>query len=59
MEEKVTFSRQLADRKRRQNMMKAAEAYDKEANVLDDELSKVRDLIVCGVGGRRSFAQDQ
>lgn len=54
MEEKVTFSRQLAGRKRTQNLPAEADAYEKEATALDKELMKVRDLIVCGVATQRS-----
>lgn len=58
MEEKVTFSRQLAERKRKQNLSKAADAYEKEANALDNEVIKVRDLIVTGIGYQRSIHED-
>jgi two-component system, chemotaxis family, protein-glutamate methylesterase/glutaminase len=58
MEEKVTLSRQLAERRRRQNMAKAADAYEKEANSLDDVVTQVRDLIVCGIGSRRFPSED-
>lgn len=54
MEEKVTFSRLLADRKRQQNLQKEADEYEAEASALDNEVTKVRDLIVCGIGARRS-----
>lgn len=52
MEEKVTFTRQLAERKRKQNLREEAAAYEKAANDLDDEVTRVRDLIVCGMGSR-------
>jgi len=52
MEEKVTFSRQLAERKREQNLPDQAEAYEREANDVDDHVTKVRDLIVTGIGAR-------
>lgn len=55
MEEKVTFSRQLADRKRKQNRIDEAVAYEDEADAIDREVTKVRDLIVCGIGPRRSI----
>ncbi|MDP9360480.1 MAG: chemotaxis protein CheB [Acidobacteriota bacterium] len=58
MEEKVTFSRQLAERKRKQNLRNEADAYEKEANALDNEVTKVRDLIVCGIGNQRSLSED-
>lgn len=57
MEEKVTFSRQLADRKRKQNMLSEADAYEKEANALDNEVLKVRDLIVSGIATQRSISE--
>lgn len=53
MEEKVTFSRQLAERKRKQNMNDSADAYEAEADALDREVAIVRDLIVTGIGTRR------
>jgi len=56
MEEKVTFSRLLADRKRHQNLHVEADEYETEAKDLDNEVTKVRDLIVCGIGARRSAA---
>lgn len=53
MEEKVTFSRQLAQRKRKQKLHKAAKAFDEQAELLDKEVTRVRDLIVCGIGAQR------
>ena len=50
MEEKVTFCRQLAERKRAQNLSDQAAAYEREADELDREVTQVRDVIVCGVG---------
>ena len=50
MEEKVTFSRQLAERKRQQNLHDESDAYEAEANAVDTAVTSVRDLIVCGVG---------
>lgn len=58
MEEKVTFSRQMAARKRAQNLLKAAESYDKQADALDKEVTRVRDLIVCGVATERSIVNE-
>lgn len=46
MEEKSTLSRQLADRNRTQNQLDAADAYKKEAEHLDVELTRLRDLVV-------------
>jgi two-component system chemotaxis response regulator CheB len=59
MEEKVTFSRQLAARKRKQKLNKAADSYEKQASALDDEVTRVRDLIVCGVGAQRSIVDEE
>ena len=58
MEEKVTFSRQLAERKRQQNMLDAAAAYDREADALDAKVTEVRDLIVCGIATQRSISEE-
>lgn len=54
MEEKVTFSRQLAARNRSQNLHEEAHAHDEEADALDREVAVVRDLIVTGIGARRA-----
>lgn len=59
MEEKVSFSRQLADRKRKQNLPAAADAYEKAADALDDGVTKVRDLIVCGIATQGSISEDE
>ena len=59
MEEKVTFSRQLATRKREQNLHKAADSYEKQASALDDEVTRVRDLIVCGIAAPRSIVDQE
>ena len=56
MEEKITFSRQLADRKREQNLIAEAVAYEDDADALDHEVTTIRDLIVCGVAASRSLA---
>ncbi|MEX2048378.1 MAG: chemotaxis protein CheB [Gemmatimonadota bacterium] len=58
MEEKVTFSRQLAERKREQHLLDEATAEDREADELDDALGKVRDLIVRGIAPPRSIAAE-
>ena len=50
MEEKVTFCRQLAERKRARGLPDEAVTHEKEAEDLDREVTRVRDLIVCGVG---------
>jgi two-component system chemotaxis response regulator CheB len=54
MEEKVSFSRQLAARKRGQDLHKAADSYENQASKLDDEVTRVRDLIVCGIAAQPS-----
>jgi two-component system, chemotaxis family, protein-glutamate methylesterase/glutaminase len=59
MEEKVTFSRQLAERKRKQNLHKAAKAFEEQASALDDEVTRVRDLIVCGIGAQRPVVEEE
>lgn len=58
MEEKVTFSRQLAARKRKQNLVEEAVVYETEADAIDREVIKIRDLIVCGIAARGSPAQE-
>ncbi|MEO6260075.1 MAG: chemotaxis protein CheB [Thermoanaerobaculia bacterium] len=58
MEEKVTFSRQLAQRKRDENLLEEAEAYENEAKTIDKEVTKVRDLIVCGVGHQQAARRE-
>ena len=58
MEEKVTFSRQLAGRKRKENLIEEAVAYEDEADALDREVIKIRDLIVCGIAARGSRARN-
>ena len=59
MEEKVTFSRQLAVRKRRQNLHKAADSYERQASALDSEVTRVRDLIVVGIAAQRSIVDEE
>lgn len=59
MEEKVTFTRQLAERKRVQKLPDDADALETEADAVDEEVTKVRDLIVCGIGNRRSMAASE
>ncbi|PKL76770.1 MAG: chemotaxis protein CheB, partial [Candidatus Melainabacteria bacterium HGW-Melainabacteria-1] len=46
MEEKVTFSRQLAARKRKEGLVPEAEAYEREAEGLDEKIAAVRKLIL-------------
>ena len=49
MEEKITFSRKLAQRRERQQRHAAAEAYENEATMLDAEVTRLRDFLVTGV----------
>jgi len=56
MEEKVTFARHLASRKRQQNLPEVAERYEQHAKNLDGEVTMIRDLIVCGFATRRVVA---
>jgi hypothetical protein len=58
MEEKVTFSRQLAERKREQNMQDDAEVYEREAVALDEQITQLRDIIVLGSATFRSSSAD-
>lgn len=48
MEEKVSFSRLLADRLQQQSRFAAATAYRQEADALDQRISDIRRLIVAG-----------
>jgi two-component system chemotaxis response regulator CheB len=59
MEEKVSFSRQLAERKKKQKLHKAAKAFENQANRLDKEVTRVRDLIVSGIGAQRIPTEDE
>lgn len=56
MEEKVTFSRQLAERKRREDQVAEAVAHEREAAELDEALGTVRDLILSGISPPRAPA---
>lgn len=58
MEERVTFSRLLAARKREQNMVEEAEVYEKDARSVDGDVTRVRDLIVLGAGLPSSSSGD-
>lgn len=58
MEEKVTFARQMADRRRGQKKQKAADSYDEQADGLDREVTSIRDLIACGIGTQRAMEQE-
>jgi two-component system chemotaxis response regulator CheB len=57
MEEKVTFSRQLAERKREQSMQDGADVYEREAGALDEQITKLRDIIVSGSATLRFLSE--
>lgn len=57
MEEKVTFARQLAERKRQQEMAEEAAVYEREADALDEAVTTVRELIVNGIAAPPSLAE--
>jgi two-component system chemotaxis response regulator CheB len=56
MEEKVTFSRQLAERKR-EHSMQEADVYEREAVALDEQITKLRDVIVSGSATLRLLSE--
>ncbi len=58
MEEKVTFARKMAERRRGQEREKAADSYEEQADGLDRELTSIRDLIACGIGTQRFMEQE-
>ncbi|HYX16664.1 MAG TPA: chemotaxis protein CheB [Nostoc sp.] len=56
MEEKVTFSRQMAERMRNYNLTSAVKKYEDHAMNLDKEVSLIRDIILNGLATKRSIA---
>lgn len=58
MEEKVTFSRQMAKRMTSHNLQQAATKYAEHAQSLDEEVSLIRDIILNGFATKRSIAQE-
>lgn len=56
MEEKVTFSRQMAERMKNYNLQKAATKYEEHAQSLDKEVSLIREIILNGFATQRSIA---
>lgn len=56
MEEKVTFSRQMAERMRNYNLTSAVTKYEDHAMNLDREVSLIRDIILNGFATKRSIA---
>ena len=59
MEEKVTFSRQMADRMKSYNLDNAVKKYEDYAKNLDKEVSIVRELILNGSATQRNIAEDE
>ncbi|XHX76485.1 MAG: chemotaxis protein CheB [Stenomitos frigidus ULC029] len=56
MEEKVTFSRQMAERMENYNLQKAAAKYDDHAKSLDAEVSLIRGILLDGFATKRAIA---
>lgn len=59
LEEKVTFSRQMAERMRNYNLHNAVKKYEDYAKQLDKEVSVVRELILNGFATRRTIAESE
>jgi two-component system, chemotaxis family, protein-glutamate methylesterase/glutaminase len=57
MEEKVTFSRQLAEREREQSMQDDADVHEREADALDEQITRLRDIIVEGSATLRFISE--
>lgn len=58
MEEKVTFSRQMAERMKNLNLQKAATEYQEQAQSLDQEVLLIRGIILNGFATKRSIAAE-
>lgn len=58
MEEKVTFSRQMAERMKNYNLDNAVKKYEDYARNLDKEVSIVRELILNGFATKRNIAEE-
>lgn len=56
MEEKVTFSRQMAERMKNYNLEKAATKYEDHAQSLDKEVFLIREIILNGFATKRTIA---
>ena len=56
MEEKVTFSRQMAVQMATYNLQGAADKYEDHANSLDAEVSLIRGIILNGFATKRTIA---
>ncbi|MBW4528720.1 MAG: chemotaxis protein CheB [Phormidium tanganyikae FI6-MK23] len=59
MEEKVTFSRQMAERMRNYNLTSAVTKYEDHATNLDQEVSLIRDMILNGFATKRTVAETE
>lgn len=59
MEEKVIFSRQMAERMKNYNLQSAAAKYEEHANSLDAEVSLVRGVILDGFATKRIAATEE
>ncbi|MEP0872079.1 chemotaxis protein CheB [Trichocoleus desertorum AS-A10] len=57
MEEKVTFSRQMATQMETYNLQNAANKYKDHANNLDAEVSLIRGIILNGFATKRTIAE--
>ena len=58
MEEKVTFSRQMAERMKNHNLQTAAAKYEDHAKSLDSEVSIIRGIILNGFATKRIIAEE-
>lgn len=56
MEEKVTFSRQMAEQMRNYNLTSTVKKYEDHATNLDKEVSLIRDIILNGFATKRTIA---
>ncbi|MBW4419966.1 MAG: chemotaxis protein CheB [Myxacorys californica WJT36-NPBG1] len=59
MEEKVTFSRQMAGRMKGHNLQKAALKYEDHAKSLDEEVSLIRGIILSGFATKRTEIENE
>ncbi len=59
MEEKVTFSRQMAERMKNYNLTSAVIKYEDHATNLDHEVSLIRDMILTGFATKRAIAETE
>lgn len=59
MEEKVTFSRQMAAQMESYNLQSAATKYEDHAKSLDTEVSVIRNIILNGFATKRTIAESE